>query len=212
MTKFAVYLTSIFTISALLFSGCASNPPIQPNKPRLVYSYAKLQLLDLDQMNEIIQSKINKYLESGNKELLMDAIRICLSRPNGDSLVEKTFDGIRYRAKSSENWNSAVESLTQWAISELKSEATAVADQVTYLILLENLLVELKKEFINQYQSPKFETRLFEKIAAANIVVSPAANNESRLNLMTVLRSPSVLAQVMINEKNLKLKPKNKSN
>ena len=209
MTKSATFLTLISATIALVFFGCASNPPVQVSKSRLVYTYAKLQLLDLDQMQELIQGKMNKYLETTNKEFLMDAIRICLSRPDGDSLVEKTFDSIRFRANDTENWEAAVASLTQWAISELKSESTAAVDQVTYLILLENLLAEIKKDFINQYKSPRFETRLFEKIAAANIVVSLAAKNESSLNLMSSLRSPSLLAQTLINEKNAKLKPKN---
>lgn len=208
MVKSTIIVTSLYVFFALAFSACSTAPPVQINKPRLVYNYAKLQLLDLDQMNEIIQGKVDRYLETGNKEMLMDAIRICLSRPNGDSLVEKSFDSIRFRANSSNTWESAVDALIQWAISELKSESTAVVDQVTYLILLENLLAELKLDFINQYQSPKFETRIFEKIAAADIVVSQAANNESRLNLMTSLKSPSVLARSMIAEKNLKLKPK----
>lgn len=209
MTKSAIFLTLFLATGALVFLGCTSNPPVQVSKPRLVYTYAKLQLLDLDQMNELIQGKMNKYLETSNRELLMDAVRICLSRPDGDSLVEKTFDSIRFRASATENWEAAVESLTQWAISELKSESTNPVDQVTYLILLENLLAELKKDFISQYKSPRFETRLFEKIAAANIVVSPAAKNESRLNLMSSVRSPSAMAQTLINEKNAVLKPKN---
>ncbi len=206
MIKNAVYLTLV-TLLLSLSLGCASNPPVQTGKSKLVYTYAKLQLLELDQMNELIQGKVNKYLETRNNELLMDAIRICLSRPNGDSLVEKTFDSIRYRASSTESWESAVEGLTQWAITELKSETTAPIDQVTYLIMLENLIVEFKQEFIKQYKSPKFETRIFEKVAAANIVVTKAAMNESGLSLMTVVKSPSALAQGLINEKNLKLKP-----
>lgn len=208
MAKSTIIVASLYVFFTLAFSACSTAPPVQVNKPRLVYNYAKLQLLDLDQMNEIIQGKVDRYLETGNKEMLMDAIRICLSRPNGDSLVEKSFDSIRFRANSSNAWESAVDSLIQWAISELKSESTAIVDQVTYLILLENLLAELKLDFINQYQSPKFETRIFEKIAAADIVVSQAANNESRLNLMTSLKSPSARARSMIAEKNLKLKPK----
>lgn len=207
MIKNAVYLTLVMLFACLNFSGCTSNPPVQTVKSRLVYTYAKLQLLELDQMNELIQGKVDKYLETRNKELLMDAVRICLSRPNGDSLVEKTFDSIRYRANSSDSWESAVEVLTQWAISELKAETTAAVDQVTYLIMLENLIVEFKQEFIRQYKSPKFETRIFERIAAANIIVSKAAYNESSLNLMADAKSPSALAQTLIDEKNLKLKP-----
>lgn len=208
MTKYANFLTLVFAVSAFFSVGCTSNPPAPMGKSKLVYTYAKLQLLELDQMNELIQGKINQYLQTKNQEMLMDAIRICLSRPNGDSLVEKTFDSIRFRALSTESWEAAIDALTHWAISELRSESTAAIDQVTYLIMLENLLVEFKKEFINQYQSPKFETRIYEKIAGANIVVSQAAANESRLNLMTKVKSPSALAQAMINEKKLKLKPK----
>lgn len=211
MIQIKTFLTLPFIITALLLLGCASKPPTQVRESQFFYTYSKLQLLDLDQMNEVIQGKLENYKSTDNAEFLLDAIKICFSRPDGDSLVEKLIDKIRFSTDSGENWEKAVETLTLRAIDELKIQTAAPVDQVTYLILLDNLISEFKPEFIRQYQRPGFETRLIEKIAAAKIEVSPLAVSEIRLNLMTSVSSPSHLAQFLINEKNIKLKAKPKN-
>ena len=204
-----ITLVALTTSSALLFfSGCATKTPVQIQESQLVYTYIKLKLLDLDQMLEIIQEKLRGYKKTSNEEMLQEALKICLSRPNGDDLIEKIIDSIRYSADTNDLWGRSVEKVTQQAITALKLETTATEDQITYLILLENLLSEFRPEFIKQYKGPKLETRIVEKIAEADITVSLLARNESRLNLMNAQRSPSSIAKTLINEKNQTLKNK----
>lgn len=201
-------ITALSLLSTItLFFACASKPPaIQMSDSQLDYAYTKLKLLDLDQMLEIIQDKLGKYKSSNDVQYLVEAVTICLSRPDGDGMIEKIIDTIRYSAESNVAWERAVDAATQRAISVLRVDTTASVDQVTYLIFLDNLISEMGPEFIKQYQGPKFEKKIITKIAEANIVVSNSASSESRLNLMIKLRSPSSRAQSLINERNLKYK------
>ncbi|MEQ1721712.1 MAG: hypothetical protein ABL930_00960 [Pseudobdellovibrio sp.] len=181
---------------------------MQTSESQLVYTYSKLKLLDLDQMGEIIQDKLRRFKKSGRETLIVEAISISLSRPNDDSVAEKLLDTIRHTIEAPVVWESSLGSVVQTSIDQLKNETVAPEDQVTYLIILENLVSEFKPQFIKQYQSPKFETRTIEKIAGAQIEVSESATAESRLNLMREQLSPSTLAQSLIIDRELKLNPK----
>lgn len=211
MFKNLLVLATLLTSSLMLFVACTT-APLQMEESKLAHTYASLKMLDLEQMSEIVQRKLKSFEVTDNKEFLLEAIKICLSRPNADGMIEKIIGNIRFGLDSKEIWESAVTSVVQQAIDVLKIETTASEDQVTYLLLLDNLILEFRPEFVRQYQSPGFETRLIEKIAAAGVVVSPAVIREGRLNLMTVQKSPSSTAQLLINEKNLKLQSKVKIN
>jgi hypothetical protein len=200
------YFLSLMSLLTLL-SSCSS-APMQTSESQLVYTYTKLKLLDLDQMGEIIQDKLRRFKKSGNEELIVEAISISLSRPNDDSVAEKLLDTIRYTIEAPDVWERSIDTVVQKSIAQLKSENVAVEDQVTYLVVLQNLISEFKSQFIKQYQSPKFETIIIEKIAGAEIEVSDLAIAESRLNMMKEQLSPSTLAQSLLTERDLKLNPK----
>src|SRR3990167_4005670 len=96
MFKNLLILAANLTLSSALFIACTTTASIQMNEPKLVHTYASLKLLDFDQMSEIIQGKLKSYEETGNKEFLSAAIKICLSRPNADGMIEKTIGNIRF--------------------------------------------------------------------------------------------------------------------
>lgn len=181
-------------------TSCASAPTPEANST-LTYSYARLKLLDLDQMSDLIQKRIQGYKRTGNDELMQEAVEICLSRPDDDSMVDKLIDTIRYSASSETAWEQWVDSAVEKSVAQLKNETTPSVDQLTYLILLENLVAQFKPEYMKQSETPMFETEIIEKIAAADLVVSDGAINERRLNLMGTQRSPSRMAQDIIKER-----------
>ncbi len=204
--KILIYgFTAICLVTGFFSCGSA---PVQMDEPKLSYSYAKLKLLDLDQMMEIVQNRLKRYKKTGHKELIEEAIQISLSRPNDDALAEKLMDTIRFSLESVDLWERSLEEVMQKSIAQLKIPTTAAEDQLTYLILLENLVSEFRPQFIKQYQSPKFESTVIEQIAQAEVVVSQAAAAEGRLNIMREPVSPSTLAQFLIEERNQKLNPK----
>jgi hypothetical protein len=197
------------TLISLIFilSSCSSAPK-QASQSQLVYTYSKLKLLDVDQMGEIVQDKLRRFKKNGREELIIEALSISLSRTNEDAMAEKLIDTIRYTIESPDILERSLNSVVQNSINKLRDETTAPEDQVTYLIVLENLVSEFKPEFVKQYKSPKFETNIIEIIAGAKIKVTDSAQAESRLNLMKEQRSPSTLAQLLITERDSKIKPK----
>lgn len=164
----------------------------------MTYNYAKLKLMDLDEMTDVIQNRVNRYKNTGNEELMAEALQICLSRPDEDGMVDKLIENVRFNLDSDEQWAEIVDGLVDKSIAQLKNETTPVTDQLTYLILLENLIAQFQPEFIKQYQSPSFETEMIEKIAQADIQISEAAAAERQLNLMTTQRSPSDIAKALV--------------
>lgn len=206
--------TSVVSIAIIFFSliafvGCSS-APVKSQESELSYTYSKLKLLDLDQMSDLIQDRLNRYKKTGNEDLLEDALRICLARPDEDGMVEKLIENIRFSLDSNEQWEELVENTVQKSTDKLKDETTAVEDQVSYLILLENLVAQFRPEFLKQDESPQFESRIIERIAEADIVVSDAAANEQKLNLMNAVFSPSDVAREMLRKRDERLKEKNK--
>ncbi|AGH94926.1 hypothetical protein [Pseudobdellovibrio exovorus] len=184
----------------MTMTSCASAP--QVNTPSaMTYNYARLKLLDLDQMSDLIQKRVQGYKRTDNEELMQEALELCLSRPDEDSMVEKLIDSVRFNASSEAAWEQWVEAAVEKSIAQLKNETTPAVDQVTYLILLENLIAQFRPEFLKQWEAPQFESEVIEKIAAAELVVSDAAVSERRLNLMETQRSPSRVAQDLIKER-----------
>jgi hypothetical protein len=204
MVKFFL-ISFVMSFNVILLSGCSS-APVQVKAPQLSYSYSTLKLLDLEQMTELIQQKIHKYTQTGNDEVLQEALMICLARPDSDSLVEKLIENIRYSVETNNQWESAVRKVVQRGIDSLHDPSTATEDQMGYLIALENLIAEFRPEFIKQYKSPGFETRIIEQISRADIEVSKQADSESRLNLMVGRKSPSEIADELMEERTVALK------
>jgi hypothetical protein len=157
-------------------------------------------------MIEIVQDKLRRFKKNGREELIIEALSISLSRTNEDAVAEKLLDTVRYTIESPDIWERSLDSVVQKSIDKLQDETMAPEDQVTYMIILENLVSEFKPEFVKQYKSPKFETNIIEKIARAKLEVSDSAQAESRLNLMKEQLSPSALAQSLITERDRKIK------
>ena len=67
--------------------------------------------------------------------------------------------------------------------------------------MLENLISELRPEFVKQYKSPGFESRMIEKIANAGVELSGPARAERKLNLMKGSFSASQVAQKMLDKR-----------
>lgn len=204
-TKTLIYFIGILTL-LFTFSSCTS-APVQLNESKLELTSEKLKLLDLDQMTELVQAKVQSYKKTGSEMRIAEAIIISLARPNDDGLAEKLMDTVRFSLESSDTWEAAMIAAVDNSIKELQSGTAAAEDQITHLILLENLVAEYQPQFLKQYQGPKFETQVIEKIAEAKISVTDEAAAEGRLNMMKEPVSPSTLAQSLIDARTKKLNP-----
>lgn len=199
MTKLIFKLFAVVQVG-LFLSGCATSSGTK-EKAQLTMPYSQLKVMDLDEMSEIMYQKSKEYKKTDNVSALQDGLLICLSRPNEDGLIEKIISIIRTPMEDNGVWNSSVESLVDTAIGSLKNENGNATDQVTYGIVLENIVSEFKPLYVKQYKSPGFETKIIEKIADADIEFTPQAVAERKLNLMRGHTSPSLFAKKLVERK-----------
>ncbi len=203
-------LFAIFVVP-LLILRCASTAPSSGNS-EYPTSYSQLKLLDLDQMSELLQKKVSEFKRTDNPEALKLGLQLCLSRPDEDDLVEKTISILRNPLEDINQWEASVQEISDKAIAHLKNKEAHSTDQITAGIILENLTAEFKPAFVRQYQSPGFEARIIEKIAAADVEFNSKAISERKLTLMRGAASPSVIAQRLLDERKEFLKKAEKKN
>lgn len=154
--------------------------------------------MDIDDMTELVEARVNAYKETDDREKMIDALTISLSRPNEDDTAGRLVAAINKSAESDEQRQEVLKMTIDRSIAALGERSTSPEDQVTYLVLLQNWLSEVRPQVLRPGEAP-FEKALVQKIADAQIEVSTEADRESSLNLMTRLRSPSVIAADILN-------------
>lgn len=203
MTKSIVVYAFLILTLGISLTGCASKP-VKKKPSMLSYTSHKLKLMDIDDMVEIVEDRLTEYKQKRDPAKLTEAVTICLSRPNDDNLLERLLGSVRYILDSTDQWEEAVENVVEDGLRALKMETTAAADQVTYVVVLQNVLLENKAEILKQDEPPQFERAIIDRIAEADLVVSEEAQKYSGLNLMEGLISPSDMAKNIIEELNQK--------
>jgi hypothetical protein len=203
------YIILLLGFSFLLFNGCSSVTPKNDNS-QLAYPYNRLKTMDLDQMNDLMLEKAKEFKRTNDPQVLKEGLLICLSRPDEDSVVEKVISTVRTPLEDNDLWESTVENLINESLVVIHDGSRSSADQVSYGIVLENLISEMRPEFIKQYKSPGFETRMIEKIAGVDTELSAPAKAERKLNLMRGNFSASQVAQRMIDKRDEVLKAEKK--
>lgn len=190
----------IIFLAFLMTMFSCSSAPVTSRPAEVTYTYSRLKLLDIDEINDIVLKRIKEYRKSKGETLLEEALLISLSRPNDDNILEKLINTVRFELETEDEWEGIVEAVVDLSIAKLKNETTAPADQVTYLTALSNLILEFKPEFYKPDVSPVFEKNITERIADANIIVSDEAKKESSLNSMYSVPDPSEMARIILVE------------
>lgn len=187
MKKAKFILTSVLVVFSLNASA------------GLLFNYSQLTTKDLDEMNQIVQSKIkeSKQSASGKHVPLKEALQAVFSRPNDDDMIDKVIAPLRTSLDELDYWEKSISQLADEAINALKNpKAFSPVVQSTYLIFLENLLSELKPYL----KRPGFERQIAERIRDAKIAVPERAANERRLRTMKSTVSPSEIARKILAE------------
>jgi len=204
------YFGFILSLSFFAFSSCSSVSP-KNDTSQLRYTYARLKVMDLDQMNDLMLGQAKEFKKTNDPQALKEGLLMCLSRPDEDSVVEKVIDTVKTPLEDNGLWESTVTSLVDEAVAIMKDASRGSADQVTYSIVLENLISDMKPEFVKQYKSPGFESRMIEKIAATEVDLNSQAKAERKLNLMRASSSVSQIAQKLLEKREDALKAEKKS-
>lgn len=159
-----------------------------------------------DQMSEMVRKKIKYAQDIQSKQevdddvgiqtepeavdSLEDALRITLSRPDQDGSRANLFSRLRRELTDLNAFDQVLKNLAAEGISALKDERLSVKLQATYIVLLENLMAELKPE-MNTY--PTFK-RIIEDIRDADLEVSDRLKNQAMMRSMSRPISPSETA------------------
>ncbi|MGZ3690290.1 MAG: hypothetical protein ACXVAX_02230 [Pseudobdellovibrio sp.] len=190
----------IYCLSILFFITGCSSAPVQLEKSKVAYNYKQLKLLEIDEMFSIIDRKMGQFKKTNNVDFVEQALQVALSRPDDDNVLEKTMAQIRLSSNPPEVWEQAVENLVDKAVTALNYPKTSAEDQVTYVVLLQNLLLDYRHDLLTLDESLKFERRMIRKVIDAHIIVSEFARKESSLNLSMHLRSPSEMGIEILKE------------
>ena len=155
-----------------------------------MYSYTRLALKDLDEMNAIIKQKMDESEKLGAEAKvgpLREALQAVYARSNEDLMIEKIITPLKNALEDLDAWDTSMNAMVDDAIKGLKDpEKIKPVAQVTYLIMLENVITESKPKV-----GEKLEGGLLKKIADAKIELSSAASKERKLKTMKTVRSPS---------------------
>jgi hypothetical protein len=181
---------------------------------KVEYDSSSLLIKNSDQVSEMIRLKIRKAQKIQSKQEdaedgeiqaepealdnLRDALRIALSRPDQDGARSNLYSRVRRELVDLNSLDIVLMELTEEAIAELRTQ-DGPRRTATYIVLLENMMAELKPESIDNATYKK----IFERIRDARITITDKARVSNLLRSMSVPVSPSTTA-----EKMLKLMPK----
>lgn len=156
-------------------------------------------------MNKLVQDKIKEARKGQEKTPpLREAMQAVYSRPNEDFMIEKIVGPLRTELDEIESWEPVMRSLVDEAVNALKDPKGLKAEaQVTYAIMLENMMAELQPDAANA-----FEKGIFTQIRDAHIELTSEANKERQLRIMKKVKSPSDIAADIL--KNVAKNSKNK--
>lgn len=166
--------------------------PLAGAQSTTLYSYSRLALKDLDEMNKLVQEKIRESRASKGDRIgpLREAMQAIFARPNDDFMIDKVMSPLRNELDEHGAYESTLRSLVEESIAALKKpEKVKAAAQVTYAIMLENFLSDLKPR-VNE----KFEKSVITQIRDADIELTRKAESERKLGMMKPTKSPSEIA------------------
>lgn len=176
---------------------------------REIIPYHRLVLKDLEDMNAIVETKVKESQEaSENKDVPLEEAMISVySRPDDDGMIEKVNGPLRNELEENDARERIIDRLLTEALDFMKKGSKEVrADvQVTYWILIENLMGELK----GTLEKPgSFEEKQIQRIRDAKIKLTKHMTNERALRLMKATQSPSETAAKILTDFEQKHKPK----
>lgn len=199
-SQFAKLKNSLTRLSILffIFPNLLTLPTLAVEKE--IYVYHRLIMKDLDQMDKFVQERIvqSKIQLLEKEPLLYEALLTLYSRPNLDNLIEKIGPSLHAELISQDLDNKLYSQLINEALTALKSENTSkikIDTQLTYLILLENWLIEFRPK-IKSLEIKKW----FQKIADANITLTKKQLKQAKIHMPYNLKNPSEIAREILKQ------------
>lgn len=193
------FTVAVLTVLASGLLSCSSSKKTGSGQlgAQEIVTYDRLIIRDLDEMNKIIRRKITESRNSPEKIIpLREAMQIVYSRPNDDFMIEKIAGSLQSELDDLDARETTMRSLIDDGVQALKEPSGLKAEvQVTYAIMLENFMAELRPD-----AEKPFERSVFTQIRDANIQTTREAASERSLRIMRKTKSPSEIAETVLKE------------
>lgn len=189
----------VLIILLSVLTACSSKP-VKREKSQLKYTPGQLRFIEVDEMNVMINEQLALYKKSTDVSIIDELLVTVLSRPDSDNILGRELLIIQNAFPTFVGWEASVTRVVERAGQALKDKTCSVQDEASYTIVLENILAEFRAEFNKPDENTDFELSVIEKIAAMDLKVSEAAFREARVNAMSTLVSPSLIAEKLLAE------------
>lgn len=200
--RFGFYFLSLFVFNSLFIAQTLAEN----------FKYSELQIKDYDEMKTLVRDRITAskkaFLDRQKKgknseeadrqaiEVLRNALKLILSRPNDDNMLAKLLPFVRSELNNYSAFEDTLASLTQESVRSISNDKIPSVYRSTSLFLLENVMSEIRPE-ISKKEGFK---KLVEFIRDAKIVVPESVKNERRLRSMQRSKNPSEMAETILKE------------
>jgi hypothetical protein len=177
---------------------------------KVEYDSNQLMMKNSDQISEMIRRKIKKaqeiqakqeepedgsfLAEPGAIEELKDAMRIVLTRPDQDGTRSNAFSRVRRELQDLNSLDNVLLDIMKEGVSALQSKDSPARRQLTYIVVLENLMAEVRPEM----KANATFKRIIEEIRDADLKVSNKIKSEALIRSMSKPVSPSETAAKII--------------
>jgi hypothetical protein len=177
---------------------------------KVEYDSNQLLMKNAEQLTELVRKKIKQAqdiqssqeidddqgikAEPGAIAALKDAVRITLSRPDQDGTRTNLFARLRRELTDLNAWHETLLDLAQEGIDGVRDTKIPLRHQATYVIMLENLMAELKPEV----QSNETFRKIIAQVRDANLAISDKLKSQQLLRSMAKPVSPSATAAKLL--------------
>lgn len=178
-------------------------------RAKVEYDTSSLLLKNSDQVSDMIKKKIKKaqslqakqeddedgeiQAEPEALENLRDALRIALSRPDQDGARSNLYSRVRRELVDLNALDQVLVELTEESLAELRTQ-DGPRRTATYVVILENMMAELKPEVA---ENPTYR-KMVERIRDAKITIGDKAKVQNLLRSMSIPISPSETAAKLL--------------
>lgn len=163
------------------------------------YKYNTLMIKDYDEMSSLVQGHIKKARElsdgSGDDssrdaeaiEHLREALKLVFSRPNSDNMVAKITPELRRELTGFSAYEDTISGIVAEALRQAGNAEGTVSQRSTSLVVLENVLSEIRPESQNNADL----RRVIERIKDAKLKISDDVKKDRKVRSMFETKNPS---------------------
>jgi hypothetical protein len=195
-------------------SGSVTSTHFKAGQAKIEYDSNQLMMMNAEKVGDLVHKRIKKSQEIQAKQtddddagiqaepetidLLRDAMRILLSRPDQDGARANMFATVRRELSDFNELEPVLDSLVGEAVAGIRSSAATTRQQTTYVVILNNLLAELKPEV----GANAISRKIIEMIRDAKIQIPEKVRQQQLLRSMSQPISPSeAAAKIVTREK-----------